>query len=144
MVCMDAALFERILLPLADPDDAERTARAVRPYIDSETTLIITHVTEGEAAGTTIATGQDQFAEATYERFISVLGRQDLGLEWVTLEGREVAEAITDVISTVEATIVAFTPRDLDTWSRIIAGDPGSRLIRNTDVPVMIFPNRTE
>ena len=66
MFRMDDALFERILLPLADPDDAERTARAVRPYIDSETTLIITHVTEGEAPGTTIATGQDQFAEATY------------------------------------------------------------------------------
>ena len=141
---MDDALFERILLPLADPDDAERTARAVRPFLDSETTLVITHVTEGEAAGTTITMGRDHFAEATYETFISVLGRQDLRLEWVTLEGREVAEAIIDAIGTVEATLVAFTPRDLDTWSRILTGDPGSRLIREADIPVMIFPSRTE
>lgn len=141
---MDDALFERVLLPLADPDDAERTARAVRPYLDEETTLIITHVTQGEAAGTTISMGRDQFAEATYETFIAVLGRQDLRLEWVTLEGRDVSEAITDAIDTVEATLVAFTPRDLDTWSRTLAGDPGSRLIRDADVPVMVFPSRTE
>jgi len=141
---MDEALFKRILLPLADPDDAERTARAVRPYIDSETTLVITHVTQGEAAGTTIATGRDHFAEETYETFVSVLGRQDLQLEWVTLEGRTVSEAITDAVGTVEATLVAFTPRDLDTWSRTLAGDPGGKLIREADIPVMIFPSRSE
>jgi len=141
---MDEALFERILLPLADPDDAERTARAVRPYVDEENTLIMTHILQGEAAGTTISTGKDQFAEEIYETFISVLGRQDLGIEWVTLEGRDVSEAITDVVGTVEATLVVFTPRDLDVWSRTLAGDPGGRLVRETDVPVMVFPSRTD
>jgi len=140
---MDESLFQRVLLPLADPDDAERTARAIRPYLSDELTLIITHVTEGEAAGTTIATGKDQFVEEIYETFIAVLGRQEIRIEWVTLEGRDVSEAITDAISTVEATLVAFTPRDIDTWSRTLAGDPGAQLVRDTDVPVMVFPSRT-
>jgi len=141
---MDEKLFERVLLPLADPDDAERTARAIRPYLNDELTLIITHVTEGETAGTTIATGQDQFAEEIYETFITVLGRQETRIEWVTLEGRAVSEAITDAISTVEATLVVFTPRDIDAWSRTLAGDPGAQLVRDADVPVMVFPSRTE
>ncbi|TKR25435.1 universal stress protein [Natronomonas salsuginis] len=141
---MDETLFDRILLPLADPDDAERTARAIRPYLDEETTLIITHVTQGEAAGTTVAMGRDRFAEEIYETFIAVLGRQDLTIEWVTLEGRDVSEAIIDAIGTLEATLMAFTPRDLDTWSRTLAGDPGSRLVRDADIPVMVFPSRTE
>jgi nucleotide-binding universal stress UspA family protein len=141
---MDETLFDRILLPLADPDDAERTARAIRPYLDEETTLIITHVTQGEAAGTTVAMGRDRFAEEIYETFIAVLGRQDLTIEWVTLEGRDVSEAIIDTIGTLEATLMAFTPRDLDTWSRTLAGDPGSRLVRDADIPVMVFPSRTE
>ena len=140
---MDESLFERILLPLADPDDAERTARAIRPYLDEETTLVITHITQSETAGTTISMGKDPFAEEIYETFIAVLGRQELRIEWVTLEGRDVSEAITDVIGTVEATLVAFTPRDLDSWSRTLAGDPGSRLVRDADVPVMVFPSRT-
>ena len=141
---MDETLFDRILLPLADPDDAERTARAIRPYLDEETTLIITHVTQGEAAGTTVAMGRDRFAEEIYETFIAVLGRQDLTIEWVTLEGRDVSEAIIYAIGTLEATLMAFTPRDLDTWSRTLAGDPGSRLVRDADIPVMVFPSRTE
>ncbi|MFC5279410.1 universal stress protein [Halorubrum rubrum] len=139
---MDDDLFERILIPIASPDDAEATARAVRPHLDSDTTIIVTHVTQGTAAETTIKTGRDQFAGATYERFADILYRDDLQFEWATLEGREVAEALTDAIDMVDATLVAFTPRDMDTWERTIAGDPGGKLIREADVPVMVFPNR--
>lgn len=141
---MDESLFERVLLPLADPDDAERTARAIRPYLNDDLTLIITHVTEGEATGTTVATGQDRFAEEIYETFMSVLDRPVHRIEWVTLEGRDVSEAITDAIGAVEATLVVFTPRDTDAWSRTLAGDPGARLVRDADVPVMVFPSRTD
>lgn len=137
---MQETLFERILVPLAGPDDAEQTARAVRPHLTSNTTLIVTHVIDGATTGTTINTGRDQFAEATYETFSTLLDRDDLQFEWVTLEGREVAEALVDAIDMTEATLVAFTPRDIDTWSRTIAGDPGGKLIRDADVPVMVFP----
>jgi len=139
---MNDDLFERILVPIANPDDAEATARAVRPHLDSDTTLIVTHVTQGAAAETKIKTGRDQFAGATYEKFVDILYRDDLQFEWATLEGREVAEALTDAIDMMEATLVAFTPRDMDTWERTIAGDPGGKLIRETDVPAMVFPNR--
>lgn len=47
---MDDAVFERILVPLAGPDDADRTARALRPLIDSHETLIVSHVMQGDAA----------------------------------------------------------------------------------------------
>lgn len=139
---MNEALFERILVPIASPDDAEATARALRPHLDSDTTLIVTHVTQGTTAETTIKTGRDQFVGATYERFVDILYRDDIEFEWATLEGREVAEALVDAVGMTEATLVAFTPRDLATWERTIAGDPGGRLIREADVPVMVFPNQ--
>jgi nucleotide-binding universal stress UspA family protein len=139
---MNDDLFERILVPIASPDDAEATARAVRPHLDANTTLIVTHVTPGTAAETTIKTGRDQFTGATYEKFVDILYRDDLHFEWATLEGREVAEALTDAIDMMDATLIAFTPRDLDTWERTIAGDPEGTLIREADVPVMVFPNR--
>jgi nucleotide-binding universal stress UspA family protein len=138
---MNEALFERILVPIASPEDAEETARSLRPHLDSGTTLIVTHVTEGDTDETTIKTGRDQFAGATYETFSDILYRRDLQFEWVTLEAREVAEALVDAIEMTEATLVAFTPRDIDTWRRAITGDPGGRLIREADVPVMVFPN---
>ncbi|MEZ3162294.1 universal stress protein [Halorubrum sp. RMP-47] len=139
---MNDELFERILVPIADPEDAEATARALRPHLDAGTTLIVTHVTQGTGAETTIETGRDQFAGATYETFSDILYRRDLEFEWVTLAAREVAEALVDAIEMTEATLVTFTPRDIDAWKRTLAGDPGSRLIREADVPVMVFPNQ--
>ena len=139
---MNDELFERILIPIAGPDDAEATARAVRPHLDSGTTLIVTHVTQGAAAETTIKTGRDEFAGATYERFFDILYRDDLRFEWVTLEAQEVAAGLVDAIGMTEATLVAFTPRDIDAWKRAITGDPAGRLIREADVPVMVFPDR--
>jgi len=139
---MNDDLFERILVPIASPDDAEATARALRPHLDADTTLIVAHVTQGTAAETAVKTGRDQFTGATYEKFVDILYRDDLQFEWTTLEGREVAEALIDAVDIVEATLVAFTPRDMDTWERTIAGDPGGKLIREADVPVMVFPNQ--
>lgn len=139
---MQADLFERVLVPIAGPDDAEATARSLRPHLGSETTLIVTHVTQEAADETSIRTGRDRFAGATYETFSKILYRYDLEFEWVTLEAREVAEGLVDAIEMTGATLVAFTPRDIDVWSRTIAGDPGGRLIREADVPVMVFPNQ--
>jgi hypothetical protein len=65
--------FERILVPIASPDDAEATARAVRQHLDADTTPIVTHVTSGTAGETTVKTGRDQFARASYEKFVDVL-----------------------------------------------------------------------
>ena len=139
---MESDLFERILVPIADPEDAEATARALRPHLEPNTTLIVTHVVQGEAGETSVKKGRDQFAGATYETFSDILYRRDLQFEWVTLEAREVAEAIIDAVAMTEATLVAFTPRDIDTWSRTISGDPGGQIIRESDVPVMVFPNQ--
>jgi nucleotide-binding universal stress UspA family protein len=139
---MDDALFERILVPLADPEDAARTARSLRPHVEDGTSLVITHVAEGSGPDLEIARGRDRFAEETYETFIDVLDREGVELEWVTLRGREVAETVLDGTAAVEATLIAFVPRGLDRWARIIAGDPASRLIQHADVPVMVFPDR--
>jgi hypothetical protein len=54
----------------------------------------------------------------------------------------EVAEALTDAIDMMDATLVAFTPRDLDTWEQTIAAAPRGTLVREADVPVMVFPNQ--
>lgn len=140
---MDERLFERILLPLAGPDDADRTARALRSDVASGSTLIIAHVIQGDGAGTTVTTGQDQFAQATYETFVSIFDRSDVSLEWATLEGREISEALVDAVEIVNATLVVFTPREQDPQRRVLTGDPGSKLIRDASVPVMAVPDQT-
>ena len=125
----DDDLFERILLPLAGLDDADRTVRTTRPYIESGTTLIVPHVTRGAAVETTVKADQDQFAQTTYEMFASLFDRSDVQLEWVTLEGREIAEAVTDAVEIVDATVIMFTPREQGDQRRPLTGDPRSQLI---------------
>ncbi|ERH11286.1 MAG: hypothetical protein J07HX64_03070, partial [halophilic archaeon J07HX64] len=52
----------------------------------------------------------------------------------------EVAEALTDAVDILDATVIVYTPRDLDSQSRLITTDPGSKLVRNASVPVMAVP----
>jgi len=140
---MGERLFERILLLLAGPDDADRTARALRPDVASVSTPIVAHVIHDNGTGTSVNTGQDQFAQATYKTFVSIFDRSDVSLEWATLKGREVSEALVDAVEIVDATLVVFTPREQDPQRRILTGNPGSKLIRDASVPVMAVPDQT-
>ena len=79
---------------------------------------------QGDGAGTTVTTGQDQFAQTTYETFVSIFDRSDVSLEWATLEGREISEALVDAVEIVDATLVVFTPREQDPQRRVLTGDP--------------------
>lgn len=134
---IDDAVFERILIPLAGPDDADCAARAIRPLVDSQATLILSRVTQGDTAETAVTTGQDQSAQTTYETFVLLFDRSDVSLEWATLEGRQIAGALTDAVEVVDATVVVFIPREQDDQRRLLTGDPGSQLLRDASVPVM-------
>jgi Universal stress protein family. len=100
-------------------------------------------VSHGDGAGTTIKTGRDQFAQATYETFVSIFDRSDVSLEWATLEGREISEALVDAVEIVDATTVVFTPRDQAPQRRVLTGNPGSQLIHDASVPVIAVPDQT-
>lgn len=141
---MNEDLFETVLVPVADPDDAAATARAVHRYSHPESEIIVTHVVEkGEGvADKTSVEQREQYAEDAYETFLEEFPDGWGTLQFVTLYGRNVAETIIEGAADVEASLIAFTPRGGSRWARLVSGDVARNLIENSEIPVIMLPEQ--
>lgn len=137
-------LFETVLVPIANPDDAEATARAVHRYASPESTIIVTHVVEkGEGVPDKVSVRQrEQYAEEAYETFIELFPDEFASLRFVTLYGRDIAETLLEGADEAGATLIAFTPRGGSRWRRFITGDVARKLIDNSDIPIIALPEQ--
>lgn len=139
---MSNGIFDTIYVPIADPEDAETTARAIQHYAHEDSTVIITHVVEkGEGVPDKASVEQrEQYAEKTYETFQNFLPGNWGNLKSETLYGRDVAQTIIDGANDANATVIAFTPRGSSRWMRLVAGDVARNLIENSNIPVISLP----
>lgn len=141
---MNGGLFETVFVPIANPEDAEATARALHHYASPESEIIVTHVVEkaGGAPDKVSVEQREQYAEAAYETFVDVLPEQWQNIRFQTLYGRDVAATIADGAAEAGATVIAFTPRGGSRWARIVTGDIARDLIDNSTVPVISLPEQ--
>lgn len=141
---MSGDLFETVLVPIANPDDAEATARAINRYANPESTIIVTHVVEkGEGVPDKLSVEQrERYAEEAYETFLELFPDQFASLQFVTLYGRDVAETLIEGADEAGATLIAFTPRGGSRWKRLITGDVARNLIDHSDIPVIALPEQ--
>lgn len=141
---MTENLFETVYVPIADPEDAEATARAVHRYADEESEVIVTHVVEkgGGAPDKASVEQREQYAEESYETFQDVLPEEWGTIRFETLYGHDVAETIIDGANDAGATVIAFTPRGGSRWVHLVTGDVARNLIENSDVPVISLPEQ--
>lgn len=143
---MSSGLFETVMVPIADPDDARQTARAVRAHLDGDSTLIVTHVVpKGEGVPDKASVEQrERFAERSYEAFVDEIGGGVTEITPLTLYGREVAETIVDGAVDADATTIAFTPRGVSGWTKLLGKSITDRLIERSSVPVVVLPPPSE
>lgn len=141
---MSGDLFETVLVPIADPDDAEATARAVHRYANRESTIIVTHVVEkGEGVPDKLSVEQrERYAEEAYETFMNLFPDQFASLDFVTLYGRDVAATLIEGADQAGATLIAFTPRKSSRWARLFTRDVARDLIDDSDIPVIALPEQ--
>lgn len=143
---MSGDIFETVLVPIANPNDAEETARAVHHYAHEDSAIVVTHVVEkGDGVPDKAAVEQrERYAEEAYETFTEVFPNGWGNVRFVTLYGRNVAETIVDGANEVGATLIAFTPRGGSRWVRLVTGDIARSLITNNDIPVISLPRQPE
>lgn len=139
---MSGDLFETVFVPIANPEDAAATARAVQRYAHEASTVIVTHVVEkGEGVPDKASVEQRElFAEEAYERFLDVLPEGCGDIQFTTLYGRDVGQTVIDGANDDDATVIAFTPRGGSRWLRLVTGDVARSLIENSDIPVISLP----
>lgn len=140
---MTQPLFERVLLPVADRDDAIATCTVAKPYLNAtEAEIIVLHVTSG---GET--TDGDESARASSEpaeRISTVFHEADFAANVsVTTEpdaGVDVVEAIVNCAENHDVTAIGVRPRPKNRLVRLFSSDRTKTLVSSTDLPIVIFP----
>jgi nucleotide-binding universal stress UspA family protein len=136
-------LFETVVVPIADPDDARETARAIRPYLDRDTELLVAHVVPkgGGVPDKASVEQREEFAEEAYQAFYDELSEEVASITPLTLYGRNVGETIVEGAREADATAIAYTPRGLSGWMKLLTGSVSEELLENGRLPVVVLPS---
>lgn len=129
-------LLEHVLLPLANKEDAVRTASALEPYHPERVTAL--HVVEkgGGVPDKTPVEQSETVAEEVYDAVHTVFP----DAEEHTAYSRDVVEAIFEAAEDVDASAIAYQTRGGSRIVQFLSGDPGLKLVTNTDRPVIALP----
>jgi nucleotide-binding universal stress UspA family protein len=133
-------IFDRVLLPVASPEDGRTTARAFGSYGANADRVVAVHVIEKAGGAPDKASVEQREQEA--EKIFAIV-REELGddVETEIAYGTDVAGTIFDVAAEIDATAIVFTPRGGSRWVQLLTGDVALDLISETDRPVVVLPD---
>jgi nucleotide-binding universal stress UspA family protein len=132
----DGRLLAHVLLPVANEDDALRTATALEPYGPKKVTAL--HVVE-KGKGVPDKTPVEQsegLAEDSYAAVRQVFPDADEH----TAYARDVAGAIFEAADEVDASAIAYRARGDNRLMQFLSGDLSLKLVTNADRPVIALP----
>jgi nucleotide-binding universal stress UspA family protein len=134
----------RVIVPAADPEDGERTARALAPHLETTSTVIAVNVVEKSGGGMDKASVEqrENHADDIFERIRAQLDDAPGAVETQTLYGTDVVDRIFEAAREEEADAVVFNAREGNRLAEFITGDVARRLVKEASVPVVALPER--
>lgn len=144
---MPPSLFQRVLVPVANREDARSTAAALKPYLDSTVDEILAvHVIEkaGGAPDKASVEQRELDAEQIFQAMVECLADPVLAVDTKILYGTSIAEAIIGGAHDVDATAIVFTPRGGSKWLKLLTEDVTTGLISESDIPILVLPDVSE
>jgi len=129
-------LLGHVLVPVANPKDAERTATELKPYNPAKVTVV--HVVEkGEGVpDKTPVEHSKSVAQEAYSTFKMAFPDAETHTDY----GRDVVDTITNVASDIDATAIVFASRGGNRIVQFLAGDLTLKLVTEADRPVIGLP----
>ncbi|MFC6733378.1 MULTISPECIES: universal stress protein [unclassified Haladaptatus] len=138
---MGKSIFECVVVPVADEDDARTTCLALAPYLDAESRVVALHVIE-KAGGAPDKASVEQRQEGATKIFDVVQDTlADATVETDLRYGTDIADTIFAAAADVDASSIAFSPRGGSRWVRLLTGDVALSLVTETDRPVVVLPD---
>lgn len=142
---MADAVFQRVVVPVANREDAAATTDALAPPVDQAGGRVVAvHVIE-KARGALDKASVEQREQAARDIFAAVTdGLADTGvaLDTEIRYGTDVAGTIIETAHDVVATAIVFTPRGGSRWQKLLAGDVTHALVTDTDLPILVLPDQ--
>ncbi|MHC3437363.1 universal stress protein [Natrialbaceae archaeon A-gly3] len=132
----------RVVVPVADPDDAERTASAIASRLGPTSTVVVVHVIEkaGGAIDKAPLEQRKEYARKTFDRASEPLEATDATVETEILYGTDVVETIFEGAEEWDADAIAVIPREGSRITELLTGDVSRRLVREASIPVVALP----
>lgn len=144
---MTDSFFQRVLVPIANRDDARATTAALAPHVDAaSSTVIAVHVIE-KAGGAPDKASVEQRELVAQDIFAVVTdGLADIRatVETQTLYGTDITTTLIETAHETEATAIVFTPRGGSRWKKLLAGDVTHNLLNSSDLPVITLPRPSD
>ncbi|SHG58278.1 universal stress protein [Halobaculum gomorrense] len=133
-------LLSRVVVPVASADDAADTAAALKRYDAEVGEVTLVYVVE-KAGGAPDKAGVEQREEAAREAFDTFdAALPDVTVDREVVYDTDILDGILSVARGVDATAIAFTPRDGGRFVRMLTGDLALRLVTGADRPVVSLP----
>ena len=144
---MTTHLTDRILVPLANEADAERTVDALETRLDpAESELLFVHVIEkaGGAPDKAPLAAREKQAEGIFEIVRDEFVDADLRFETELRYDTSVTDAVLAAADEFDATVIAFVPRPERRITALLTRDLTDRLVSNDRYPVVVLPRPRE
>jgi nucleotide-binding universal stress UspA family protein len=135
-------LFERVVVPVASPEDARASGRALDLHLDPGDSVVAVHVIE-KAGGAPDKAGVEQreeYATDVFDALRDSLG-SDRRIETDLRFATDVTDAIFEAAAEHDASAVVITPRGGSRWLRLLTGDVALDIVTETDRPVVVLPD---
>lgn len=141
------SLFRRVIIPVANTEDAIATTDALRPYVDTVSDgVLAVHVIEkaGGAPDKASVEQLEQDAREIFEHVRDGLANLDVDVETKILYGTDIASTIVEAAHDEDASAIVFTPRGGSRWMKLLTGDVTTTLLNESDLPVLVLPDETD
>ena len=130
-------LLAHVLLPVANEEDARKTAEALEPYGPDHVTAL--HVVEkgGGVPDKTPVEQSETLAEESYAAVRTVFPTADNH----TAYARDIVGAIFDAAAEVDASAIAYRSRGGNRIMQFLSGDLSLKLVTQAECPVIALPH---
>lgn len=129
-------LLGNVLVPVANKQDAEKTANALAPYHPSHVTVLFV-VEKGEGVPDKTPVEQSKtIAEESFSAVRSVFPEA----EDHTVFSRNIVNAIFETAAEIDATAIVYRSRGGGRIMQFLSGDLSLKLVTQADRPVVALP----
>lgn len=132
-----------VVVPVADPDDGRRTARALAPRTEPGSRAVLVYVVE-KAGGAPDKLSVEQSEEYAVDVFAAARGpleESDGTVETEIRYGTDISETIFGAAEERDADCVVFVPRESNRLAELVTGDVARTLVKEGTVPVVSLPD---
>ena len=141
---MTEPFLSRVVVSVANRDDAAVTATTLRSYFAMGATVIVVHVIKeaGEAPDKASVEQREQRAAEVFSIITEGFDDSGVVLEKDLRYGTDIASSIVGAAHDRSASAIVFTSRGGSRWHKPVTGDVTHNLVRSSDIPTLVLPGR--